>query len=492
MGFSLEFGNISLGLLLLLLAIIYCVFCIKKPYWVVVFLAAYLPFEELIIKTVPDILYTPLRFLGEVTVFFLLCVYLFDLIILKQKWVKTPIDFPVLILLAAIFLSALVNHVPVLVALLGVKNLIRYIALFYLIILIKPSERQVVALLRFLFIIAVIQSGIAIIESLLGKPAFDFFASRDVFIGDQFLRSSEVAKLTSGSYRTMVFGTMTRYNLLGNYLSFWLGIAGASVTFKYHEMNIKYWQISLLLIALLLSYSRMSWIAVLFGIFILITFSKQHWILLLYIAIPVVVISIIAMGFSSLRIDTSEVDVGIGSPIVRLFGLFTKDYFESFFNSGRGYGYFSIAPAVLRINPVLGLGPGMIASDVSKFIAVPDVTDKLLLDNPYALRYLGDAGFAVIVSQLGILGLISIVMIFVQLFLTAFKLSRYKDKQTHYFIVGYVIILVMMIIFNLFSFALIYRVPGFYFWMFSAFIVLLSKKSYGISNPKYINQLGDV
>ena len=464
-----------IGLLLLPFAVIYGLTCIKKPFWIVAFLGAYLPFEELVLKWAPTSLYTPLRFLGEATILLLLCVYLIDRVILKQKWIKTPIDLPIVILVAAILLSTVVNNVPILVALLGVKNLLRYVALFYLIILIRPSEEQINLLIKFLFLAAIIQAGIAILQSLIGKPAYDLLSARDVIIDGQIIRPGEVAKLTYGSYRTMVFGTMVRYNFLGNYLAIWLGIAGATLMFKYPKLNIKIWHIMLLSIALLLTYSRMSWIAIMMAGLVLFAFSRKNRIFVYIISSLIFVFTFLASMLVDGNVDVSTVDVGLGNPLTRYLNLFSTQYLEVLVKGGRAYSYLSIVPAVLRISPVVGLGPGMIASDVSNLIAVSDIAEQLKLDNPNALRYLGDAGFATIIAQLGLLGFIAIVLVLIQLFRTSFQTLKYLDHRT--LTVGYIMILVMMIIFNLASFAFIYRVPGYYFWMFSAFIVLQAKRN---------------
>lgn len=440
-------------------------------------LAAYLPFEEFVLKWVPLSLYTPLRFLGEITILLLVSVYLVDRVIIKHKWTKTPIDLSVISLVIVIILSTFFNHIPVLGAALGVKNLLRYIALYYLVILIEPSEEQIIQLMRVLFILAVVQSAIAVGQSVIGKPAYDFFTPRDVVVGGQVIRSSDVEKLAFGSYRTMVFGTMGRYNFLGNYLAMWLGFAGTVLIFKHHPLKIHIGQVVLLITAFLLSYSRMSWLGLVGGMILLFLVSRKNK-HLAYLMIGFIVIFTIT-GWLIVRdsLDTYAIDAGQGSPLARYVDLFSSEYLEILFTSGRGYSYFSIVPAVLRIHPFLGLGPGVVASDVLSLVSFSSSLSQLNLSNTYALRYLGDAGFAAIIAQLGLLGLVSVLLIFAQLFRTGLRFTKLAKAEWRSIAFGYVACVAMMVIFNLAAFALIYRVPGYYFWMFSAFVVLQNKRS---------------
>jgi hypothetical protein len=484
--FSSDF--IAIAAISLPFIFLYLFLCINKPLWFIAGIAIYLPFEEFLLKWVPDLLYTPLRYLGEVTIFVLLFIYVLNRIFITKKWPKTPIDIPVLIIFGAIICSALINHTPLMVATLGLKNLWRYIALFYLIVLIRPSEKYIFRLLKVLLFIAIVQSLIAFSQTAVGKPAYDFFAARDVIVDGQVIRSGTDPKIALSSYRTLVFGTMGRYNVLGNYLAMWLGIAVAMLISKSNILKIKLWQTMLLFGAMLLSYSRMSWVSFLLGSIILFLLSKKNKFFAYASIFLIVIITLLGSYFAADSIDTLAVDRGQGSVFDRYLDIFSSDYWNISLRAGRGYSYLSIVPAVLKVNPLLGLGPGMIASDVSSFVNVDtsQVSAQLQLDNPSGLRYLGDAGFATIISQVGLVGFVGIVLIFVQLFRSGFSLLISANSAWRPMAVGYIILLAMMIVFNLVSFSFIYRVPSFYFWMFSAFIVLqqfrFQKKNHGYAS----------
>lgn len=456
----------------------YLFLCVNKPLWFIAGLAIYLPFEEFLLKWVPELLFTPLRYLGEVTIFLLLFIYALNKVFVTKKWPRTPIDIPVFIIVGAIFSSALINQTPLIVATLGLKNLWRYIALFYLIILLRPSEKYIFKLLKVLLLIAIIQALIAFAQTALGKPAYDFFAAKDVIVDGEVIRSGVDPKIALSSYRTLVFGTMGRYNVLGNYLAMWIGIAIAMLISKSNILKVKLWQIILLIGAMLLSYSRMSWVSFLLGSVFLFLFSRRYKIFAYISIFLVVCFTLLGSYFAAGNIDTLTADLGQGSVFVRYLDIFTPDYWDISLRAGRGYSYLSIVPAVLKVNPVWGLGPGMIASDVSNLVNLDTsrVSAQLQLDNPNGLRYLGDAGFATIVAQVGLMGLVGIILLFVQLFRSGFSLLMNANPIWRPMAIGYIIVLVMMLVFNLVSFSFIYRVPSFYFWMLSAFIVLQKKR----------------
>lgn len=486
---SLNLSLIELfivGSLFVPLTFIFLLFCLNNPFWLIAALAIYLPFEEFVLKWVPDILYTPLRFLGEITILIVVVALLLKQFLFKKKWPKTPIDLPIVILLFAMIISAAVNHVPLFVFGLGVKNIFRYILLFYLIILSKPSEKEIVKLLKVLLTVALIQAAIAVFQSIIGKPAFDFLAARDVIIGDQLVRSGGAEKLALSSYRTLVFSTMGRYNVLGNYIAFWLGLCLALIIPKKNIIKIRPIYLGLLFLALLLSYSRMSWVAFLIGIPIIFLYSKKYKIFIFIFSGVLLCFTVWVWLFIGGTVDTVAVNAGVGNPITRFIDLLSTDYLKISFSAGRGYSYFSIAPALLKVKPIFGFGPGMIASDVTNLFSITSVADRLSLDNPYALLFLGDAGFVTILAQMGLIGVLAILLIFVQLFRIGFNFQKKTNSYWKPIAVGYIVILVMMVFFNLVGFALIYRVPSYYFWMFSAFIVLQYGRENNIAANKSI------
>ena len=191
-------------------------------------LGFYLPLEEFILKWLPvsDQAYLMLRQLIDLIVF-----SMFALLVLKRLFTgrSVPVigrgcDVLLFLFLACAALTSLLNHADVALSIANIKALLRYILLIYIILLLDPTEKQIIRLLRWIGAAIIGQLFIGIFQYAGGFAARDFLAARHVsdnvagiatdFTGDRF---EDINDLMGTMGNTIAFGM---FLLVG--ISMWL------------------------------------------------------------------------------------------------------------------------------------------------------------------------------------------------------------------------------------------------------------------------------
>src|SRR4051812_26129668 len=96
-------------------------------------LAIYIPFEAMFLKYLPvsDKIYSLLRFVPEVLIYLLLIVNILQNLYHRQWISRTPIDTVLLLFVFSATISIVINSAPLVLSIIGMRPLLRYVALFY-------------------------------------------------------------------------------------------------------------------------------------------------------------------------------------------------------------------------------------------------------------------------------------------------------------------------------------------------------------------------
>src|SRR5688572_25144931 len=138
--------------------------------WFVFLLAVFVPFEVMILKYLPvsETVYSYLRFAVEIFIYLLAGLMLIRLIFLKKIPKGTSIDKPLLIFILYAVVITAINNAPFFQAFMGLRVLLRYVPLFYVLAFIQIDSPTVKRLLQALLSIAAIQCVIAIYQHYIG------------------------------------------------------------------------------------------------------------------------------------------------------------------------------------------------------------------------------------------------------------------------------------------------------------------------------------
>ena len=460
-----------------ILALLLLPLALRKPHLVVLTIAVYTPFEDFILRWVPVRVAEVLRLAPEAVLILLLCVLILRNLSQGLSWKKTPLDLPVLCFLALSAGSAVVNEVPAIVWVLGIREFTRYVILYYVVVNARLSDQFTRTMIKVLFAMVLLEAGIGLLQSLLGVPFTSLFVPRAVTVGGAEIRPGFTQIL---SRRTRIFGTLGRYGRLGFFLAIFLLLAGGFFLSLRSRLGTRsklgLAAFSLVAFAALaLSFSRTSWLALYAGVLVLLLLSGRIKALLLAGLIPIATTLVL---ISSVTLETWKVArTEEASLAERYVATFSTGYLEALLEHGRMFILTEVSPVVLRDFPWLGLGPGTIGSaatggGTSSTGFLPDYSheDQLGIYD-LGIRRLHDVGWVAILAQVGVLGLLAFLWIVAQLGITAFHCYR---KSTDHFVrgfsLGYLAMLAAIILGNFAMFVLSFRAISMYMWLFGGML----------------------
>jgi hypothetical protein len=467
----------------LCLAIAFPIIFIYRRFFLM-FYAMYLPFEELFLKYAPDQIYPFFRYGGEAVIILLFITLVLKNLLDGKSWRRTPIDIPILMLACVVVASALVNSVPFVVAVSGVKNLFRYIFLFFIITQSDFSKKDIGVFLRIFIISGVLQIFFGLIQVVGGNFVYEFFKPKDVIVGDQVLRIQE-STLNRDVLR--ISGTLIRPGIFGNYIAM---ILCALLARKYVLRNENPQMTALLLLGaavLIASFSRKGWVAMYIAyVFINASIGRTtKAALIVGVSVITLVLLITGYGFVGSLAGTTT-----NNPVERLAEMFSPDYLSHSLQRTRLYIIFYITYRIVVGYFWFGFGPGLIGNDVTGTAAGTSAlfnVDRVSgLDfNDERLLLLTDVGFANIFAQLGFLGILTFSLILGRLFSYCKALFHQGDADIKMLSLMFIGFMMVMIVENFFGSAFTYRAVSFYFWLFAGLLFAAGEGSKKIRIPKH-------
>ena len=427
------------------------------------FLIIYLPLEEFVLKWVDYSIYPALRYGIELIIYLVLVKVISGKLAGNRRLASSPIDLPLLCLALLGIISCLLNNLPILSGLLGLRPLLRYAAIFYLILNSEFFPLRLEKLFKTIFLIAFLEVVVGLAQYLIGDPANLFLRPKDSLLGDRLVSAwSATQDIFAGQ---KIFATMGRYNLLGGFLAVVLLILFA-IRFErgYWSFKEKFLLFSTIPV-FLLTYSRLSWVGFLAGLITLFFIKKKSKLILALGLIGAVAVVTLSSGTTSL--SQSEVR---GSIIDRVTGPFTADYWHATTSVERVYAASELLSNLSGVNLVAGFGPGSMGSLVANIDE--RISQLYRVGDAKRLLIVGDVGWAALLGQLGIIGLGLFVWLLVALFKNSLKNYRSStgvwNRSFSLALCCYILAMVAM---NFFSSPFETRVNSAYFWIISGVVL---------------------
>lgn len=443
-----------------------------RPRMTVIFVMAYTPFEELLLKFIAPQAYALARYLPEFLLFSTLVMLLVTKAVRRQPIDRTPIDIPLFCFLGVSLLSMFYNRISLVVGILELRILLRYAIGYYVLVLAGFDKQFLSKIFKMMLGIVTLQVGLGLFHSILGNTATTFLAPQNVTIGEIFVRRGFSQVVSS---HTRIFSTFGRYNLYANFLSFFLLFLIAilySETGEFSGAEKRRIRVVLIagLAALTLSFSRMSWVGFYAGFISVLLLMRKNKVIP-YLVVPMAVTFVLFQLYGAGTKDMSE--TAAASVMQRYLGMFSRRYVEVSLRSDRLYAITTTTRRVMQISPVLGLGPGSVASAAGRVFGGGERWDVLDLPTE-KVTPLGDVGWAAILVQYGALGTFAFLWVLSRLLRVSVAcFRRARDSLEWILALGFIGGFVCIMVENVFSFNLTYRASSLYFWMFAGIVVRL-------------------
>jgi O-antigen ligase len=462
-------------LLAAVVAVLFLVMTVRQPLATLAFLSVYLPFEPFLLKFMPDELYVFARYFSEGLIYVLALVVLWRVLTGKTKPIQTPLGLPFVLFLIVLAASSLVNFVPPSIAILGIRQIIRFILVFFIAAYLSPSKAFVTRLTQVMIAIVALESVLALAQAVIGGPLDSFLLPSDTrTIGDITLTAGTNEFWDPGS---RVFATLGRYDQLGSFLYFFMLIGVGMLYERIHKTSPRElpWIVLIALPALVLTYSRASWFGFLFGLIFLGLYLYRDK----RIAWGLAAFALVAGAYLGLSgLNVSLVTEAPGQTLAeRFYETFSEARWRGeYYGLGRVYWYVQTPLTVIPSAPLFGVGPGQYGGGAAAALHNSTAYDRLGL--PFGVYgtdgYIDDSWFS-LWGETGTIGLFLFLWMYVALFVFAVRTWRKHDDPFMRSLAGGFAAIMIGVAFNAFLSTLFeIRTLAFYLWMYGGFLVALA------------------
>jgi len=455
---------------------------LKKPEWIILGLIIFIRLEEFIEKWLPrGLIYEGVRFGSEAILILLLIFVLLGKFNQKPRWHRTPIEVPLILFILITVLSSWINSSPIYIWILGIRPLVRYITIYYILTQLRVNSYFVRKCFKLSLIVATIVATIGLMQTAVGYPLTNLLLPGDVVVGETLARAGQRHVAPP---RTYIFSTLGRYDTLGVYLMFFLLLSTVAYMFtkerKLRHLILAF--LSLGFLALSLTFSRQSWLAFGWGLAGVLLFSGKKKLQRTKLAyfIIVVLISSVVMLLIPYAQYFSAAKIGEASILDRVLEPFSSRYLDVSRNYyGRLYVIFEVGPRLLHISPLFGLGPGHFGSLTTRFLNIPFTHLVGIPEN--AAIYVNDVNWIVLLGQTGLLGIVTYLGIYLSLFWGALKrYKRWSDSLEKGLALGYMGSILAILLLGFFGPNFEVRQLSFFVWLWGGLIMGANKS--GVSH----------
>ena len=442
-------------------------------YFLLIFLAVYLPFEPFINKFIPDRWYLVWVNLPEILIFLTLSAVLYEFFFLKTPEERERIfkskERKKVIIVFIIFCawgvaSALINWQSLVTATVGLRQIFRFSALIPVVYLDNLNKQHAKKIINVIMGVVILQALLGLSQVILPSQLSAFFAGREDRIAISFNAPVFEPNWLLGARAT---GTLARYDRLGIFLS--LGLILLLVFRRFNLFVIAF-------VALLFTYSRTAWLGTCGAIiYFLVELKKFNFLKILGLLFAAMIISIFIYSFSlpyPVRFIQESYRQNIAQRILQTFSRSEMELSEERF--GRIYFWKESLGKVIKDNFIFGVGPGRYGGGATSILDNKSVYDKYSI--PFGIENKSgqiDNNWLSLWGELGTGGLI----IFILLLCVLWGLSQsiFKNLNDDFsqdlsltarcFIVAYSV-------FALFGPYFEIKAPAFFFWVVASLLLI--------------------
>lgn len=450
-----------LGLALVCAFVFLVVGVLYHPFWILLFLVAFLPFEEMALKFLPA--NEGVRFVGRYLTEILLYSTALALFLRRirsgWKFHRSPLEMPLLLFVGVAILSIVFNQAPLLGSFVNLRALLRYVVIFYLVLNMDLSHHEIRLLINAVLGIAVIQIGIGAIQILTDGAINSFLlpASPLLEVGGI---SRNYVLLDRGREIGSIFGTLGDTILFAAYMLVMLTIfLGRFRIFS--PVHILF--VIAILLAANFAYARAVVFAMLLALLILfrLRIGQNRTFLASLLVIPFVIIGLFLFINSPLVYSEYKNPAFSETTILEnLTGVFTVNYVEHA-QAQRLGALLGIPPTVLANEPLLGYGPDELNTIKRLNESYPNYLVRTVVQKGFE-----DVYWVAMLAYYGIFGVFAFAWLLFAIFRSAlFIFNNARDRLTYELSTSVICLVGVTPFLLFFDRVLEFRGYSFYFWL---------------------------
>lgn len=450
---------------------------VHRPLLTLGFLAVYLPFETMILKFTPDEIYVYARFFPEILIYLLAGVVLWRLLNGSARPRHTPVDLPFILFIVILLASALINAVDPSVAVLGARQILRFVLVFFVAVYLKPDRPYIKRLTGIMLGVVGIEALVGLTQSFVGGPLDALLLPSEARTFGEITLTGGVTQFWDPGSR--IFATLGRYDRLGNFLYFFLLIA-VGLFYEARALKDRRDLIPLFLLglpALVLTYSRASWFAFLIGfLFIGIWIKRDRRVTAAFVSFVIVATAYLGITGLNVRFITEAP----GQTLVeRFYEAFSYSRWRGeYYGLGRVFWMVQTPMTVVAASPLFGFGPGQYGGGAVAALGNTTVYEQLGLPfGVFGTEGIIDNNWFSLWGETGTLGILFFLWMYFAILRECLRVYQTSsDGFTRSLAIG-TMAAMLGVAFNAFlSTAFEIRTLAFYLWLYAGFVVALGEE----------------
>lgn len=462
-------------------ASLYILFTTNKSQWIIYFLLIWFPLESVLLRYTPIEYYSWVKYLPE-ALLYLVTLFSFVRYILntsRANWRNPLIAWFVAYLVVAL-MSFWINDYRAFIWLAGMRQLLRFVAVFFFALFENFNEEVLKKIMLVALGVVVVEAVLGIVQYFAGGRLDNYLFFDQAFNYGGNLGDEGVQEFWAKGQR--VFATLGRYDRLGSFLAsgFLMMFPWIYFVKEKSQKIILYFSLAVVAAAIVLTYSRASWMAFVVGILVVGYFvwkDKRVLHLGLWsigILASVLALIVITRGFGVAAVDQPNQTLS-GRALEAVSYYSWQQSYEGY---GRVFFIINTPLMVTRYYPLFGVGPGNYGSGAAAALGNDLFYSRLHLpfgiQNNYGQI---DNNWWSILGESGILGLICWVGIFLELIIGSIFIFKKSDQPFEkVFGGGFVGVCVGLMIMGFFGPYFEFRALMFYFWLWAGMMICLWRK----------------
>ena len=399
-------------------------------------LILFIPFESVILSNIPlpTSIYAASLYLHELFIYMMFGLVLFQRIT-REGWLnKTPIDWLLIAFICLGAFSTLANRAPVVDAMVNMRALLRYFALFYVVVNVEISPIAVRRFYRSLVAIAIFEVLVASFQHFVTSPGFLLPRDSEIAIAGKTVDLKIISQSFSGGREVgsanATFADTIYLALFFIVIFTWI-LSQLSGFHKFH-FHRKLWQIftlGFIAIGLMFTYSRASFLAALVAVpvFLVLSSKIRSLVIISLLSFISIVTAVLVIKLADESQVKSNADkfinprIAYSNPLENIAASFSSEYYETASSNSRGKFIVQIGTVILKSLNLYGYSP---AQDFAKekLAEKADLGIAAVIIN----ASIDDVYWMAMVIYYGWLGLFLFWMILLRLFIAARYVQRHS------------------------------------------------------------------
>jgi hypothetical protein len=441
----------------------------------VLFIGLYTPYEEFFLKFVPSDMASMARFGGELFILAMLSAVLLKKMAQGKPFRVSPLDVPLVLFIAWALISAVANETSPLTTILGLRILLRYVLLYYVVIHADFPRETIATFVKLFLVAAAIQMVIGLGTGAIGGKMRAFFMpSRGLALGSTVIVAER--HFEEAGVGGFISGAMLNFIHFGTFMTLsWLLALGLRLM---GWLRSRWLDLFLLLafVAVIASFSRQSLLALIAGLIVILLFSGRKK-LAFWLVTGAATLVIVASLYAAVTYER-PISPGTRALHERWLYAFQIQRLQPVITSNfRLFLILELSKALLSRSPLWGLGPGTFGSALS--IATGDPIYRELGVSQWATtetNFVSDVNWVTLLGQFGLIGASFFALMLLSLFnYTRRALHRFDDPLAKGLALGTLGCIAAISIAAFFNPHFEIRPISLYLWLFAAFVIALGQ-----------------